>query len=80
MRKTLAEILLHPRHKTTESEAGALTVAGQWRTFTAFPNILAIAVVSCAAASSRCSDVMESTSMTSTLIAGKAREVKGRLS
>jgi hypothetical protein len=29
----------------TGSEAGALTVAGQWRNFTAFPNILAIAVV-----------------------------------
>jgi len=30
----------------TEMEAGALTVAGQWRSFTAFPSILAIAVVS----------------------------------
>ena len=29
--------------------AGALTVAGQWRSFTAFPSILAIAVVNCAA-------------------------------
>ena len=29
--------------------AGALTVAGQWRSFTAFPSILAIAVVDCAA-------------------------------
>ena len=29
--------------------AGALTVAGQWRSFTAFPSILAIAVVGCAA-------------------------------
>jgi hypothetical protein len=28
----------------------ALTVAGQWRNFTAFPSILAIAVVNCAAA------------------------------
>jgi hypothetical protein len=28
--------------------AGALTVAGQWRSFTAFPSILAIAVVGCA--------------------------------
>jgi hypothetical protein len=27
----------------------ALTVAGQWRNFTAFPSILAIAVVNCAA-------------------------------
>ena len=30
-------------------EACALTVAGQWRSFTAFPSILAIAVVNCAA-------------------------------
>jgi len=29
--------------------AGALTVAGQWRSFTAFPSILAIALVDCAA-------------------------------
>ena len=29
----------------TGIEAGALTVAGQWRSFTAFPSILAIAVV-----------------------------------
>jgi hypothetical protein len=28
----------------TGTEAGALTVAGQWRSFTAFPSILAIAV------------------------------------
>jgi hypothetical protein len=34
---------------TTGRGAGALTVAGQWRSFTAFPSILAIAVVSCAA-------------------------------
>jgi hypothetical protein len=27
----------------------ALTVAGQWRTFTAFPSILTIVVVKCAA-------------------------------
>src|SRR5271166_265610 len=33
----------------TAFEAGALTVAGQWRSFTAFPCILAIAVVKCAA-------------------------------
>ncbi len=50
--------------KTTENEAGALTVAGQWRTFTAFPNILAIAVMSNAAARSCHNDVMESISMT----------------
>jgi hypothetical protein len=33
----------------TRREAGALTVAGQWRIFTAFPNILTIAVMNCAA-------------------------------
>ena len=37
------------RLNTTGIEAGALTVAGQWRNFTAFPSILAIAVVKCAA-------------------------------
>ena len=42
--KTLAEILPLRTH-TTGIEAGALTVAGQWRNFTAFPSILAIAVV-----------------------------------
>jgi hypothetical protein len=31
---------------TTAIEASALTVAGQWRSFTAFPSILAITVVS----------------------------------
>jgi hypothetical protein len=34
---------------TTDTEAGALTVAGQWRNFTAFPSILAIAFVNFAA-------------------------------
>jgi hypothetical protein len=64
-RLALARVLLHPGiTKMTVGETGALTVAGQWRTFTAFPNILAIAVVSRAAASNRCSDVMEWTSMT----------------
>jgi hypothetical protein len=33
----------------TGGEVGALTVAGQWRSFTAFPSILAIAVVKIAA-------------------------------
>jgi hypothetical protein len=37
-----ADILLFPSLKTTEAAAGALTVAGQWRTFTAFPSILTI--------------------------------------
>jgi hypothetical protein len=62
------------------SKAGALTVAGQWRNFTAFPNILAIAVVSGAAASGCSSDAMESISIASTFIAGKGREVKSRIS
>jgi hypothetical protein len=46
---TLAEILPSPAPNTTGGEAGALTVAGQWRNFTAFPSILAIAVVKSAA-------------------------------
>jgi hypothetical protein len=60
----------------TAAATGALTVAGQWRTFTAFPSILAITVMSRAVARGRGSDVMESTSMTSTFIDGPAREVK----
>ena len=69
--KALAQkILPRPNVTTTGNEAGALTVAGQWRNFTAFPSILAIAVVSCAAVSSSCGDVMEAASMTSTFIAG----------
>ena len=40
----LAEIL-PPMTYTTVTGAGALTVAGQWRSFTAFPSILAIAVM-----------------------------------
>ena len=52
--------------------AGALTVAGQWRSFTAFPSILAIAVVDCAALQgSMCG--MEPISMPSTFIDGAAR-------
>ncbi len=35
----------HPMTESTDIEAGALTVAGQWRSFTAFPSILAITVV-----------------------------------
>ncbi len=62
----------------TGSEAGALTVAGQWRSFTAFPSILAIAVVSCAAALSGCNDVTKLLSMTSTFIAGETFKVKKR--
>jgi hypothetical protein len=33
----------------TGPRRGALTVAGQWRIFTAFPSILTIAVMECAA-------------------------------
>jgi hypothetical protein len=42
---TLAEFLPHPMPNRTGREAGALTVAGQWRNFTAFPSILVISVV-----------------------------------
>ena len=59
-----------PNVTTTANKRGALTVAGQWRTFTAFPCILAIAVVCCAVALSGRNDVMEAISMTSTFIAG----------
>jgi hypothetical protein len=52
-----------PRYMTA-GKTGALTVAGQWRSFTAFPSILTIAMVSCAEALDRSSDVMETTSMT----------------
>ena len=45
--KSLAGSL--PSPDKTGRWAGALTVAGQWRSFTAFPSILAIAVVGCAA-------------------------------
>jgi len=51
-------------------ETGALTVAGQWRSSIAFPNILAIAMMSDAEAQRRSNDVMETTSVTSTFIAG----------
>jgi hypothetical protein len=47
----------------TSRAAGALTVAGQWRSFTAFPSILAIAVVVCAALYKGGSYSMERTSM-----------------
>jgi hypothetical protein len=35
--------------ESTVTEAGALTVAGQWRSFTAFPSILAFTVMNNAA-------------------------------
>jgi len=60
----------------TGTKAGALTVAGQWRNFTAFPNILALARMSGAAARSCDSDDMEAISMTSTFITGIECEVK----
>jgi hypothetical protein len=47
---------------------GALTVAGQWRSFTAFPNILAIAVVIGAAPSESGIYGMETTSIPSIFI------------
>jgi hypothetical protein len=42
---TLAEILPPDHPNTTGMEAAALTVAGQWRTFTAFPSILTITIL-----------------------------------
>jgi hypothetical protein len=45
-------------------KAGALTVAGQWRIFTAFPSILAIAVVKSTTPWRSGSDAMKQTSMT----------------
>jgi len=39
------KILPVPATHWTGPRQGALTVAGQWRNFTAFPSILAIAVV-----------------------------------
>jgi len=56
--------------------AVALTVAGQWRNFTAFPNILAIVVVKVDLPQRHDRDVMESTSMTSTFINAEERKVK----
>jgi hypothetical protein len=43
---TKASYLPEPLRKKTRGRAGALTVAGQWRNYTAFPNIRTIAVVS----------------------------------
>jgi hypothetical protein len=57
----------------TSRWAGALTVAGQWRSFTAFPSILAIAVVSCAAFCEDSRYSMEQISMPSTFIDVKER-------
>ena len=41
--RAMADFL--PSLESTMVLAGALTVAGQWRTFTAFPSILAIIVI-----------------------------------
>jgi hypothetical protein len=57
--------LLH----STKVEQVALTVAGQWRNFTAFPSILTIAVMSCAAHLLSGSDVINPISMISSFIA-----------
>jgi hypothetical protein len=57
-------------------EQGALTVAGQWRNFTAFPSILTIAVISCAAQLLSGSDVINPISMISSFMAGAEYEIK----
>ena len=54
----------------------ALTVAGQWRNFTAFPSILTIAVMSCAALLSSGSDVINPISMISSFAGEAEHEVK----
>jgi hypothetical protein len=56
--------------------AGALTVAGQWRNFTAFPSILAIAEMSCAAHCRGSRYGMEEISMPTTFIDRKGHKVK----
>ena len=61
---------LGPVNETTRTVAGALTVAGQWRSFTAFPSILTIAVLNCAAPRKGSLYAMEQFSMSSTFIAG----------
>jgi hypothetical protein len=60
----------------TSRAAGALTVAGQWRSFTAFPSILAIAVINYAAPCRSSIYEMETTSMSSIFINGTGRKVK----
>jgi hypothetical protein len=51
--------------------AGALTVAGQWRSFTAFPSILAIAVVGFTAPERSSSYAREQVSVTPTFYRGR---------
>jgi hypothetical protein len=60
----------------TDRVVGALTVAGQWRSFTAFPSILAIMVVKGAAQWLSSRYAMERFSMTSTFINASCGEVK----
>ena len=57
----------------TSRGAGALTVAGQWRSFTAFPSILAIAVVGDAARRMSGHYAMEQFSVTSIFYLGCQR-------
>ena len=71
----MTEVLLSPNG--TGREAVTLTVAGQWRSFTAFPSILAITVVKVAVPQRQDRDVMESISITSIFIAFAAQKVKG---
>jgi hypothetical protein len=61
---------------TTAVQAGRSTVAGQWRNFTAFPSILAIAVLNFATQSMSDRDDMKQVSMPSTFITGIHVEVK----
>jgi hypothetical protein len=68
--RTLAEILPFGNLILTGTEAGALTVAGQWRTFTAFPSILAIAIMNCTAPQESSLNIMKRFFITSTFIAG----------
>jgi hypothetical protein len=45
MRACGSRLIPCPLGQWTAEKTSALTVAGQWRNFTAFPNILAIAVM-----------------------------------
>ena len=75
-RRTRLNFFPHPMTQPTVTEPGALTVAGQWRSYTAFPSILAIKVVNCTIPSSCSRDVIEQLSMTSTFIAAIGSNVK----
>jgi hypothetical protein len=63
----------------TGFEACALTVAGQWRNFTAFPSILTILVVNSAAISQSSVKPRNQISLTRTFISGARWEVKNEL-